>query len=137
MTPIISRTKWLNPVTYTNSSRPHKIVQVNVLHVIYDILVIEIFEVKVVYKIYPQWVIIKALRYKKLDFKCEFLTKSLKLFILLIIVVFILSCKILKKRPKKFFNWSNLCLKDLAEKPINSDLFQIALLFLWLFEQIP
>ena len=46
---IICRTKWLNPFTYTNSDRAHKIVHVNSLHVLYGILVIEIFELKVVY----------------------------------------------------------------------------------------
>ena len=54
MAPIICQTKWLNPVTYINSNIPHKIEQVNILHALYDRIVIEIFEVKVVYKIYPK-----------------------------------------------------------------------------------
>ena len=37
-----------------NTGRPHKIVQVNTLHELNGILVIEIFEVKVEYTIYPR-----------------------------------------------------------------------------------
>ena len=38
----------------SNSGRSHKIVQVNTLHDLDGILVIEIFEFKVVYTIYPR-----------------------------------------------------------------------------------
>ena len=41
-------------VTYNSYCRPHTIVQVNTLHALYDIKVIEIFEVKVLYTIYPR-----------------------------------------------------------------------------------
>jgi len=54
LTPIIFRIKCLNQVIYINSSRPHKIVQVKTLHVLGGILVIEIYEIKVVDMIYPR-----------------------------------------------------------------------------------
>ena len=50
---IIVKTKWLNPVT-SNVGISHKIVQVNTLHALDDILVIEILEVEFVYPIYTR-----------------------------------------------------------------------------------
>ena len=46
MATIIFQSKSLNPVTLSNYGRPHKIVQVNALHDLYDIIVIEIFMAK-------------------------------------------------------------------------------------------
>ena len=44
MASVIFFTKSLNRlITYNNSVRPHKIAQVNTLHALYDILVIQIF----------------------------------------------------------------------------------------------
>ena len=37
-----------------NSDRPNRIVQMNILHVIYSVIGIQIFGVKVVYAIYPR-----------------------------------------------------------------------------------
>ena len=53
MTSIIYRTKWLNPAAYNSFDRAHKIVQVNTFYDLYGIIIIEKFELKVVYKIYP------------------------------------------------------------------------------------
>ena len=72
MTSIIRRTKWLNPVTYTNFVRPRKIVQVNTLHSLYDIIVIEIFKVKFVYTIYP-WDCYQGITLAILFLKYEYL----------------------------------------------------------------
>ena len=49
LTSIISMIKSLNKVILDNSHRPNIIVQINFLHVIYSVIVIEIFDVKVVY----------------------------------------------------------------------------------------
>ena len=51
---IIFPTRSLNKVIYMDSDRTNRIVQTNVLHVIYSVIVIYIFNVKVVYAIYPR-----------------------------------------------------------------------------------
>ena len=51
---IIFPTRSLNKVVLDNYNRPNRIVQMNVLHVIYSVIVIEIFDEKVVYEIYPR-----------------------------------------------------------------------------------
>ena len=55
MASIIFPNKSLDKVILEVSNRPNRIVQMNVLHAIYSVIVLEIFEVKVVYAIYP-WV---------------------------------------------------------------------------------
>ena len=43
----------LNKVILDNSDRPNRIVQMNILCVLYSVIVIKVFDVKVVYAIYP------------------------------------------------------------------------------------
>ena len=45
-----------------DSDRPNRIVQMNILHFIYSVTVIWIFDVKFMYSIYPQGIYIKVLR---------------------------------------------------------------------------
>ena len=45
----IFTTRYLNKVILDDSNRPIMIVQINVLHVLYGVIVIEIFDVKVIY----------------------------------------------------------------------------------------
>ena len=48
---IIFPTRSLNKIILDDSDRPNKIVQMNVLHAIYSVIVLYIIEVKVVYAI--------------------------------------------------------------------------------------
>ena len=53
----------LSKVILDDSDRSNSIVQINVLHAIYSVIIIQIFDVKVVYEIHSQGIYIKALRY--------------------------------------------------------------------------
>ena len=52
LTSIISRIKSLNKVFLDYSYRPQRNVQMNVLHAVYSVIVIEIIDAKIVYAIY-------------------------------------------------------------------------------------